>query len=247
MTHSNFKNLTRAGLVLSCGLLLSACSDNDSVATPAPAPDVEFEIQITNLTNAQPLSPPAIVIHEAGYHAFVDGQAASLGLEMLAEGGDNDQLLAEAVTESQYIAHVDIPAPIAPRAKSPVYNISVPQADLANAHVSLVSMLVRTNDAFSAIDGKSISGLQVNETMRLSAPVWDAGTEANSEATDTIPGPGLDGEGFNATRDDRIAVVRFHQGIVGNTKTEDGLTTSVLGEQHRFDNPSMRISITRVR
>lgn len=245
MNHEKTQRPLLAGLVVACSLGLAACSDSDDDPVASPAADAEFDIQIVNLTNAQPLSPPALILHTEGYHAFVDGSAASVGLEMLAEGGDNDQLITEARAASQYIGHVDAPAPIGPRSQSNTYSLSFPASELPDVELSIVSMLVHTNDGFSAIDGYALGNLPVGGSVTLNAPVWDSGTEANTEATDTIPGPAFQGEGFSATQDDAVDVVRFHQGIVGNTQTEDGLSTSVLGEQHRFDNPAMRVLITR--
>lgn len=53
---------------------------------------------MTNLTNAQPLSPVALVAHDGTFSAFELGQRASEGLEVLAEGGDNSQFISEAET-----------------------------------------------------------------------------------------------------------------------------------------------------
>ena len=73
-------------------------------------------------------------------------------------------------------------------------------------------------------------------------PVLDAGTEANSEAAGTIPGPADGGEGYNAERDD-ADLVSFHPGVVS---ADDGLMMSALTSAHRFDNPAVKLSITRV-
>ena len=70
----------------------------------------------------------------------------------------------------------------------------------------------------------------------------DAGTEVNSEAAGTMPGPADGGEGFNATRTD-TGYVAMHPGVV---TVDDGLTNSVLTVQHKFDNPAVRIMVTRI-
>ena len=71
---------------------------------------------------------------------------------------------------------------------------------------------------------------------------YDAGTEANSESSGTIPGPADGGEGFNSERNDS-QIVSAHSGVVGQ---DDGLTQSVLNGNHKFDNPIMAITITRM-
>jgi hypothetical protein len=74
-------------------------------------------------------------------------------------------------------------------------------------------------------------------------PAWDAGTEANSEASGTIPGPADGGEGYNATRDDLVNFVAIHRGVIS---ADDGLNSSILDESHRFDNPVARVMIERI-
>ncbi len=51
------------------------------------------------------------------------------------------------------------------------------------------------------------------------------------------------GKGFNADRDD-VNVISFHRGVV--TK-DDGLVDSVLSEDHKFDNPIVKLSIRRIK
>ena len=84
-------------------LLLQACDNGGngngaSVPPPPPPPPAmaSFEVTVSNLTGAQPLSPIAVIAHQAGYQVFEIGSPATVGLEELAEGGDNSALLAEA-------------------------------------------------------------------------------------------------------------------------------------------------------
>ena len=50
-------------------------------------------------------------------------------------------------------------------------------------------------------------------------------------------------QGFNAARDDRNDRVTMHTGVV---TMDDGLATSTLTGQHRFDNPAVQVRIERV-
>jgi hypothetical protein len=104
-------------------------------------------------------------------------------------------------------------------------------------------MLVNTNDAFTGVTEVSLSGLELGESMTMNALSYDSGTEANSEALGTIPGPADGGEGFNSVRDDLADHVTLHSGAI---TMDDGLNTSVLTEAHRWDNPTARVTITRV-
>lgn len=87
-------------LILTSALLAGCPSDDNDSTTVSNTR--QFEITVTNLTNHQPLSPFAVVLHKSGYHAFTDGQAASVALEKLAEGGSNAQLLTEANANSTH-------------------------------------------------------------------------------------------------------------------------------------------------
>ena len=87
-----------------------------------------------------------------------------------------------------------------------------------------------------------LSTFAVGDSWTATAGVYDAGTEVNSEAAGTMPGPADGGEGFNATRTD-TGYVAMHPGVVSG---DDGLTNSVLTVQHKFDNPAVRIMVTRI-
>ena len=103
-------------------------------------------------------------------------------------------------------------------------------------------MLVNTNDAFTALNAWPVGEMSVGDVMTVNAIAYDAGTEADSESAATIPGPAGGGEGFNAVRDDGADQVTMHSGVISG---DDGLATSDLTEQHRFDNPVARIRIER--
>mgnify|MGYP001166832029 FL=1 len=226
-------------LVLSC-LGLSACDFNDNDGAPAPAPtppaDVSYSYEVTvqNLTQGQPLSPVGVALHGDAVMWEV-GMPASAALEVLAEGGDNSDFSAsEGVMASASGA-----GPIAPGSSE---TITVTVINEPDTFISVATMLVNTNDAFAGVTGHALGELEVNQSMTMVLPVLDAGTEANSEVAGTIPGPADGGEGYNADRDD-ADLVSFHPGVVSG---EDGLTMSVLTAAHRFDNPAVKLTITRV-
>lgn len=224
-------------LILTSALLAGCPSDDNDSTTVSNTR--QFEITVTSLTNHQPLSPFAIVLHKSGYHAFTDGQAASVALENLAEGGSNAQLLTEANANSAHIANASGSGALAAGSNEST-QISTPnQSDI---QLTFVSMLVNTNDGFTAVNAQGIGQLSLNESLTFNAPVWDAGTEANTETQATVPG--LGGEGFNTARDDIMDKVAFHRGVV--TK-DDGLSTSDLDQSHRFDNPAARVVVKRIK
>lgn len=63
-------------------------------------------------------------------------------------------------------------------------------------------------------------------------------------AAGTIPGPADGGAGFTGDRDDLAHQATAHPGLA---TADDGLSTSVLNQSHRWDNPVARVTITRSR
>jgi Spondin_N len=234
------------GLILTAAsVALFGCGDNDSNSSPPPsvAPVmVEYEVSVVNLTAEQPLSPLAIVAHSDGYELFSIGLPATVGLENLAEGGSNAEILQEAQEEDSVITTVGGDAPVGPGGTDTL-TVSVEEGDAGELMLSIVTMLVNTNDAITAARAIDVSTLGVDESITVETISYDSGTEANSEAAGTIPGPADSGEGFNETRDDISDQVTAHAGILS---ADDGLAGSVLTQQHRWDNPVARVRITRV-
>lgn len=233
-----YKNLLLSITASSCLALLSACGGSSSNSNEPTADKVyTYEVAVTNLTNAQPLSPIAVVLHDEG-KLWTIGEPASVALEKLAEGGDNSQVLATDVA----LASGSGQGIVMPGATE---TISVDIDGAFPNFISVATMLVNTNDAFTGVNAKDVSGLNVDESLWFKAGTYDSGTEANSEVDGTLPGPAnVNGEGFNAERDDVNDIVTMHPGVV--TK-DDGLMTSVLTQAHRFDNPTIAIKITRTK
>lgn len=237
-----------AALVIGALALYGCSSDDDPVVTtptPTPAPTAPttrtFDVTVTNLTNAQPLSPIAVVAHEAGFSAFTVGQPASTELEQLAEGGDNSAFITAASSNTSVLTTAGGTGPIGPGGSETV-SITVNEAQAAGLRLTVMSMLVNTNDAFGGTSSLDVSALQPQQSSSMRGISYDSGTEANSEVAATIPGPAGGGEGFNAARDDRADAVTAHSGVVTSA---DGLATSNLDESHRWLNPVVQVTVTR--
>ncbi len=226
--------------ITSCLLLLSACgSDNNSVDEPPPPPPVPAEytyaITVTNLTYGQPLSPLAVVLHNDSKMWMV-GESSSMALEKLAEGGDNSDFIAD----SNAIASNSGDGPVAPGLAS---TVEVSTTDRNATFFTAATMLVNTNDAFAGLTRVDISTMAIDDIKSWNLNVYDSGTEANSEAMGSIPGPADGGTGFDTIRDD-VDFVGYHSGVVSQ---DDGLSSSVLTQAHRFDNPAIKLTITRIK
>ncbi len=210
---------------LVAALALAGCSsDNEEMERRS------FRIDLVNLTANQPMSPP-VALADDGSAWWSDGSAASEALEHLAESGDASGLI-NGEDGAVQAGGLLLPGMTA--------SLTVATDD-AQPMLSLATMLVNTNDAFSGLTAEDLSDLQPGEQRVLWLPARDAGTEANSESAASIPGPAGGGEGYNADRDDVTGMVTLHPGVVG---VEAGASDSALDASHRFDNPVLRVTIS---
>lgn len=232
-------NKTLFSFLAGTGILASTASV-PALAENHGAMEMRYRVTLTNLTHHQPLSPPALVVHGMGYMPVPVGQPASEGLERLAEGGDSMMWLAEARMQTSVYRTQAGEMPIPPGGHAE-FMLHVP-VELAHPMLSGATMLVNTNDAFAALEALPLYELEVGASMHFTANVYDAGTEANSEAAGTLPGPADGGEGFNPARE-TMNRVSAHPGVVTRG---DGLETSVLDESHRFLNPALAVTVTRM-
>ncbi|PSV88682.1 spondin domain-containing protein [Photobacterium iliopiscarium] len=219
-------------VIISSLFIFLGCSDTDNTKA--------FKVTVKNNTNSQPLSPFVVLSHNEDYHLFKIGMPASIELEHLAEGG-NHLPLAVSKTSNNNIYNTFFKSEEIPPGGTE--SIILSSINHKHKYLSIASMLVNTNDAFIGETGLNISSLNVGEVIKINAPVWDAGTEANSELAATIPGPVSSGEGFNPIRNDKNQVV-IHPGVISN---DDGLTYSALDTNLRFLNPGAVIFITRIK
>lgn len=221
--------------VLIAVLTLSGCADSEN--NSAGASVRSYEITVINQTQNQPFSPLAALLHTSGYAGFRLGTTASAGLEVLAESGNNSPFLTEANADSTVGGTVAGSGIIPPGMQETITVTG------AGSQITLMSMLVNTNDAIAAIIGMDLGTMAVNEETTFSANAYDAGTEGNSETASEVPGPAGGGEGFNATRNDRDFIIT-HPGVVS---MDDGLGSSALNKTHRFETPwqKSRLSASR--
>lgn len=238
MNFSNLKTHSTLAAILAGLVLLSACSDDDNDNKKTPT--ASYKITVDNLTNGQPMTPLGVIVHGAGYMPWQEGSSASTGLEMLAEGGDPGAFLSEADANTEVSA--TMASENGPFLSGTSESVTVTVEEDTSLLLSLATMLANTNDAFTGVNSVRIGNMVTGDTMTIMAPALDAGTEVNSEAMGTIPGPADSGEGFNAARESSD-IVTIHRGIVS---LDDGLITSVLREGQRWQNPVARVTIERV-
>jgi Spondin_N len=166
-----------------------------------------WDVTITNLTppGSQPLSPPLFVVHSKQADVWSVGEIATHPVAAVAEDANN------APAES---ALADLPGvravftgaggPIPPGATR-IYTV---QTHGHFNRLSVLTMLVNTNDGFTGLDSFRLGGR--GET--LSTRAYDAGSEANNEGAGFIPGPCCN---HPFVRDPEGALIRMHPGITG--------------------------------
>ncbi len=196
-----------------------------------------YEVTVTNLTPAgsQPLSPPLLVVHNRRADVWSTGGAASHVVANIAEDANNgpaEQLLGQVRGVKSVETGVEEgaagPAPIPPGA-SQTYEI----AARPHQRLSLLSMLVNTNDGFTGLDSVRIG----RKYRSFEAPAYDAGSEANNQLMSHIPGPCC-GNAF--VRDPEGNLISMHAGIESGVGELD---PAVYG----WDGNVAKIEIERVR
>jgi hypothetical protein len=205
---------------------LNARIGEDDVELPASQ---TYLVTVTNLTRGQVLSPPVAISHNDSFRLFNPGEAASPELAMLAEDAVSDPLLALLGTLPEVLDAQVADGPIPP-GESRTVEVHV-QGTFKS--VTVAGMLVTTNDAFFAARA---STLPAGEPTSVRAIAWDAGSEANSESCDHIPGPPC-GNPLVPAPGPAEGYVHVHAGIHG--------TGSLMPAMHDWNNPTAAITIER--
>jgi hypothetical protein len=207
-----------------------------------------MSIEVTNLTNAIYFTPLLVSAHDADSHMFQAGTAASASLQYMAEGGDISFLAT------------DLAALGANNVVNPAGGLLAPGTSASatlmagghNRYLSLVAMLLPTNDGFVGLDAIRIPKKRGTYTYYLNG--YDAGTEANDEiingggmpGTPGIPAdPGMNGGtgGSGVTVTEHNATVHVHRGIVGDTDPMGG-TSDLNSVVHQWINPVAKVVVT---
>ncbi len=187
-------------------ILGSICS------TSAFADDVSYNVRITNLTRGQVFTPILVSTHKAGLKSFQPGQPAIPEVTAIAESGNTGPAI-EALTSlipGNLVKEVKDSGGVLPPGQSTTVTI-MGSDDFS--HITVLSMLIPTNDAFFAVNGMPLPDDGDSVTYRSVA--YDAGSEANDELCAHIPGPPdvCSGEGLSEA--DGEGYVHVHAGIQG--------------------------------
>lgn len=206
-----------------------------------------WQVTITNLTpevagnpgdSTQPLSPPLAIVHSKKADVWSVGKIASSGVAAIAEDADNGPLTS-ALAGSRGVRSVETftkdngagAPPVIFSADSLSFAVTTRGEE---DRLTLLSMLVNTNDAFAGLDALHLRG----KGGTYYAMAYDAGSEANNQLENSIPGPCCTGPGV---RDETADLIAPHAGILPGV---GGLTPAQWGWG---DGPAAMIVVERIR
>ena len=198
-----------------------------------------YEITVTNLTRDQRFTPILFVTHAEGVHVFQPGSEASSQLETLAEEGGTAPLSTLLAGTPGVLDMMTSAGLLEPGDSVSVRVRGGGRMD----RLSLVSMMIPTNDGFIGINGAKLP--RGRETLNLVSPGYDAGTERNDELCLSMPGPGPiftecgpGPGGGGAPEGMEEGHVHVHGGIHGIRDLNEA--------QRDWRNPVARIAVRRV-
>lgn len=238
--------IAMAALALACtdteqqtGPLFDASS---GVGNASDAAARVYDVTIENLTTGQPFSPGVLVTHTAQESVFMVGTAASEGLRLIAENGDPSTAVSMLTGTPGLADVVEVDAPIhrqgGPGSSSYTLRISAK----ANANrLSGAVMLICTNDGFVGLDGVKLPG--GFEPVTYTPRAYDAGTEVNDEASESVVDPCFaigptSGAADGNARTAEGGTVQPHPGIVGGAALDPS--------QHGWTDPVAAVTIQRI-
>jgi len=215
-------------------------------STPALAQDID--IAITNLTNGTYFTPLLIAAHVPTTHLFELGTAASANLQAMAEGGN----ISGLSTDLDAVGADKVENPAGGRLAPGMTTTASLMTASGNTHLSLVAMLVPTNDGFVGLDDLMLPSKPGTYTYYLNG--YDAGTEANNEVVNGGGSPGVLGVpgdpggnngsgGTGVTTTEVNQTVHIHPGVLGDTNPSGG-PSDLDSSIHRWLNPVAKLVIT---
>jgi Spondin_N len=221
--------LLALGALLAAGLLIAPASGSDDDGGTKV-----WSVTIENLTppgpgapGSQPLSPPLFVVHSSRADVWSVGEIASHGVAAIAEDADNS-VLESALPQVDGVKSVATGAggPI-PSGATRTYTV---ETTGGFNRLSVLTMLVNTNDAFTGLDSLRLRG----EGTTLETMAYDAGSERNNELKSHIPGPCCNNP---FVRDPEGNLIRMHEGITGRGELDPA--------KYDWSEPAAMITIER--
>lgn len=229
--------------------LTSLCTASILALAAQQASAADLEIQVQNLTQGIYFTPLLVTAHPADASLFTVGEAASSALQKMAEGGAIADLEAIVTGVNANSAANPAQGLLAPSkgATAMITNAA------ANTKLSIVGMMLPTNDGFVGLDSWTIPTEAGTYTVFLNG--YDAGTEANNELRGSgAPGeagmpvpppldPLLGNGGTGVTDMEPTKVVHIHRGNLGDSDTAAG-SSDINSSVQRWLNPVAKVTVT---
>jgi Spondin_N len=216
----------------------SADDDDDDLRT--------YRVTIENETDEQPFSPGVALTHRKSVNLFRVGQQASLGIERIAEDGNQGPSVTAAMGAQGVTDVFDINQPTTREETtfmSFTDEFTFEIQARARDRLSLAIMLICTNDGFTGLDSVKLPKDDDSVTYRTQG--YDAGTENNTEQSEDIVDPcsalgpaplaGDPNDPNGGIPTSPQAAISHHPGILGG----GDLTPSL----HNWENPVAEITI----
>ncbi len=207
----------------------------------------QLDITVTNLTQGIHYTPILIGAHDADTRLFNTGEMASTQLQAMAEGGD-----ISGLSEMLTMANADIVSDPAEGLLAPTMSTSTTlDTTDGNMYLSIVSMMLPTNDGFIGLNSWMIPSDPGTYTIMLNA--YDAGTEANDEIVNGGGAPGAPGipiapggdagtGAMGVTVEESNYYIHIHRGSLGDDDLVGG-KSDLDNTVHRWLNPVARVTV----
>lgn len=201
-----------------------------------------YEVTVTNITKGQTFTPILALTHASNVSVFELGEEASAELETLAEAGGIDDLRNALETSGQNVPDTGTNGAMLTPGQTTTIEIS---GDRGARRVSVLAMLIPTNDTFFAVNNMRAPG-RVGVTRSTLALAYDAGTEENDQNCANIPGPRCNGQGLSAASESDEGFIHISNGF-HELGSEDGDENEILGPfTYDWRNPVAKVSIRRL-
>ncbi|MBU2979551.1 MULTISPECIES: spondin domain-containing protein [unclassified Alteromonas] len=206
----------------------------------------DLDITLVNLTHSISFTPVLVAAHGEDTSLFTLGEAASLSLQKMAEGGDTSGLKSDVTA----VGGVNLDLTDAPTLAGVTSMGSIDTG--SNEYLSLTAMLLPTNDGFVGLDSWHIPTEAGTYTIMLNG--YDAGTEVNDEIVNgggevgvagipADPSGNAGSGGTGASFNEGNTTVHIHPGNIGDTDANGGFS-DLDSTVHRWLNPVAKLVIT---
>lgn len=252
-TKGSLKPSAFSGRILITSMMVAA----GLIAIQPAAQAADLTVTLTNLTRATWFTPLLVTAHPTSFKSFTAGMAASVEIQSIAEAGNTDAMQTILPAGSSKVFN---PAngPLKPGGSTTTISFTG-GAGTSNSQLSILAMMVPTNDGFIALNAIDIPTTPGTYTYDVKA--YDSGTEANDEkkaAAGGINQPGMifppflndangnlassinpNASGFASAA--KEGFVHIHRGILGSAAAGASALDNTV---YRWLNPVARVVLT---